>query len=133
MKTLLLLLTLCLSASAQSSMERRLDALAMVETGCNDHATGRAGEVSRYQITPSVWRQYSRLPLSAATNPFTARQIVVNIMSNRLHGRIVTDEGWYLTYHRPSRWNHPKPAERDRADRFARLCRKTALDNALAK
>ncbi len=32
----------------------------MIETGNNDWAVGRAGEVSRFQIRPSVWRQYSQ-------------------------------------------------------------------------
>jgi hypothetical protein len=38
---------------------RRL-ALGMIETGNRDDEIGGAGEVSRYQIMPSVWRQYSR-------------------------------------------------------------------------
>ena len=38
---------------------RRL-ALGMIETGNHDDEIGGAGEVSRYQIMPSVWRQYSR-------------------------------------------------------------------------
>jgi len=37
---------------------RRL-ALGMIETGNRDDEIGGAGEVSRYQIMPSVWRQYS--------------------------------------------------------------------------
>lgn len=40
--------------------KRRQFALSMIETGINDRAVGRAGEVSRYQIMPSVWRHYSR-------------------------------------------------------------------------
>jgi hypothetical protein len=39
--------------------ERRRFALSMIETGGDDHEIGRAGEVSRYQIMPSVWRHYS--------------------------------------------------------------------------
>jgi len=38
---------------------RRL-ALGMIETGNRDDEIGGAGEVSRYQIMPSVWREYSR-------------------------------------------------------------------------
>ena len=34
-------------------------ALGMIETGVNDSAVGSAGEVSRYQIMPSVWKKYS--------------------------------------------------------------------------
>jgi hypothetical protein len=34
-------------------------ALGMIETGNNDREVGKAGEVSRYQILPSVWKSYS--------------------------------------------------------------------------
>jgi hypothetical protein len=39
--------------------DRRLFALGAIETGNNDNEIGRAGEVSRYQIMPSVWKHYS--------------------------------------------------------------------------
>jgi hypothetical protein len=38
---------------------RRRFALGEIETGNDDLEIGGAGEVSRYQIMPSVWRQYS--------------------------------------------------------------------------
>jgi hypothetical protein len=38
---------------------RRLYALSQIETGGDDQEIGRSGEVSRYQIMPSVWRHYS--------------------------------------------------------------------------
>jgi hypothetical protein len=38
---------------------RRRFALGMIETGNNDLEIGRLGEVSRYQIMPSVWKHYS--------------------------------------------------------------------------
>ena len=34
-------------------------ALGMIESGNDDRGVGRAGEVSRYQIHPSVWKAYS--------------------------------------------------------------------------
>jgi hypothetical protein len=34
-------------------------ALGMIESGNDDRAVGRAGELSRYQIMPAVWNQYS--------------------------------------------------------------------------
>ena len=34
-------------------------ALGMIESGNDDHGIGRAGEVSRYQIHPRVWKNYS--------------------------------------------------------------------------
>lgn len=39
---------------------RRRMALGMIETGNNDYEIGGAGEVSRYQIMPSVWKHYSQ-------------------------------------------------------------------------
>ena len=38
----------------------KLEALSMIETGDNDDAIGIAGEVSRYQIKPRIWQEYSR-------------------------------------------------------------------------
>ena len=35
-------------------------ALGMIETGNDDREIGGAGEVSRYQIMPSVWKHYSQ-------------------------------------------------------------------------
>jgi hypothetical protein len=39
--------------------KRRQFALGMIETGNDDREIGGLGEISRYQIMPSVWRQYS--------------------------------------------------------------------------
>ena len=39
---------------------KRLDALGMIETGNNDYEIGGAGEISRYQIHPIVWKSYSK-------------------------------------------------------------------------
>jgi len=114
-------LFLTLPCFGQSSMDRRLECLAMVEGG-SDTKPGPCGEISRYCIMPDVWREYSHLPLSAATNPFTARAVVVKIMDSRLNGRVVTDAQWYLTYHRPARVSHPKTIENDRALRFQNIC-----------
>jgi hypothetical protein len=35
-----------------------------------------------------------------------------------------TDQELYLLWHRPARVLRPKPAERERAERFENLCRK---------
>jgi hypothetical protein len=39
--------------------DQRLFALGMIETGNKDGEVGKAGEVSRYQILPTVWKAYS--------------------------------------------------------------------------
>lgn len=38
----------------------KLEALSMIESGDNDAAIGSAGEVSRYQIMPRIWQEYSK-------------------------------------------------------------------------
>ncbi len=43
-----------------------LQAISQVESGDNDKAMGRYGEVSRYQILPRVWGKYSYTPLHYA-------------------------------------------------------------------
>src|SRR5512135_2757300 len=55
-KTMLLLAVSGCSAEAALS---RLEAISMIESGNNDRAIGGAGEISRYQIKPFVWRRYS--------------------------------------------------------------------------
>ena len=47
------------AAGASLLDSHRRFALGMIETGNDDQEIGGAGEVSRYQIMPSVWRQYS--------------------------------------------------------------------------
>lgn len=64
--------------------EIRWEALSMQESGDDDNAVGPAGEVSRYQILPSVWRQYTELPLSEARNPLTARAVAEAVMRDRI-------------------------------------------------
>jgi|SRR5437773_7238424 len=47
-------------AVASPELDSKLSfALGMIESGNDDHGIGRAGEVSRYQIHPSVWKAYS--------------------------------------------------------------------------
>ena len=55
----ILILAGSLSAlSAQAGLSK-LGAISMIETGNNDRAIGRAGEISRYQIKPRVWKRYT--------------------------------------------------------------------------
>ncbi len=67
----LAVLILCLSSNAQTNELQpgtttgssnldasRVFALGMIETGNDDRGVGRAGEISRYQIHPAVWKAY---------------------------------------------------------------------------
>jgi hypothetical protein len=48
------------SEIAPSLDAKHLFALGMIETGNDDHVIGAAGEVSRYQLCPVVWKNYSK-------------------------------------------------------------------------
>ena len=54
------MVVLALTTMTASAGLSKLEALSMIESGNNDLAVGQAGEVSRFQIRPQVWRQYSR-------------------------------------------------------------------------
>jgi hypothetical protein len=54
----IILAVLCTVVGAQAGLSK-LDALGMIESGNNDAAVGTYGEVSRFQIKPHIWREYS--------------------------------------------------------------------------
>ena len=81
-KALTLLFGLALTAQAGLS---RLEAISMIETGDNDLARGGAGEVSRYQLMPRVWRQYTNS--AAFGNP----QVSADVAQQHLNYL----EGWF--------------------------------------
>ena len=99
----------------------RWAALAMLESGGDDHTVGPAGEISRYQIRPELW---------SSGDPEDARVALTNarrIMSTRLaafqsaHGRAADDFEFYVLWNAPAQINHPRSAVAERARRFANL------------
>ena len=58
-KYLAIAFVLSISAVGASAGFSKLEALGMIESGNDDAAVGRAGEVSRFQIKPAIWRRYS--------------------------------------------------------------------------
>lgn len=103
------------SVSAFSDVSAvRLHALALVESGNNPAAIGKAGETTRYQITPTVRREGSPAEvLQARCKTFAARQ-----------GRPCNDVEFYLLWHRPARVTNPKRVELERAQRYANTVQK---------
>lgn len=112
---------------------QRQFALSMIETGINDHEVGRAGEVSRYQIMPSVWRHYSGS--HAYSNPQVSLQVarqhwatLYDSFTQRAH-REPTDFDMYVLWN--TRYGYyakcgfsPRRLQavvRDRAQRFVNL------------
>lgn len=54
----IILAMLCCTVGAQAGLSK-IDALGMIESGNNDAAVGTYGEVSRFQIKPHIWREYT--------------------------------------------------------------------------
>jgi hypothetical protein len=122
-----------LQANAPALDTRRLYALGMIETGNDDRAVGAAGEVSRYQLSPAVWKSYSKS--ADYRNPDISLQVA------RLHwnylaayftektGRAPTDFDMYVLWNTRYGYYARKgfsrrqlaPIVQDRAQRFVNL------------
>jgi len=113
--------------------DRRLFALGAIETGNNDNEIGQAGEVSRYQIMPSVWKHYSHS--SYYDNPQVSRAVAQQHWSSlrasfrKKTGREPDNFDMYVLWNTcygyyASKGFHPArldPVVRDRAQRFVNL------------
>lgn len=111
----------------------RLFALGMIETGNNDSAIGGLGEVSRFQIMPSVWKHYnssrSYRNLNVATE--VARQHWRSLYDyfKEKSDREPTDFDMYVLWNTRYGYYASKgfepvrlsPVVRDRAQRFTNL------------
>lgn len=130
----ILLLVLASVCGAQAE-PWRIEALGMIESGNNDYAIGSVGEISRYQIRPTVWHSYS------ASRSYTDVRVASGVARSHLDYL----QAWFRK--RASReasnfdiyvlWNagptyylrrgfSPERVHRtigERAERFANLCR----------
>ena len=107
----------------------RLGALSAVESGGNDKAIGRRGEVSRYQILPVVWKEYAR-PGMKPHRMSDATEVTLRIMADRvrkfygIYNRLPTDTEWYGLWNAPAQLLNRRgmsPVVYKRASRFANL------------
>lgn len=113
--------------------ERRQLALGMIETGNKDQLVGGAGEVSRYQIMPVVWHQFtgSSNYRDPAVSQAVARQLWATLYTQfkRNAHREPTDFDMYVLwntrydYYARRGFNPARlgPTIRDRAQRFVNL------------
>jgi hypothetical protein len=106
-----------LSASGMN----RWEALSMLETGNNDYAIGRCGEISRFQIRAQYW------PGGNPQNPRAALVVARNIMQERVerfqqtHGHSPNDFEFYVLWNAPAEVDHPVSCVVERAQRFVNL------------
>jgi hypothetical protein len=133
------LLFLGLFVEIQAQASRLRETLALFETGAtqpgrcaSDAMRGGAGEISRYQILPSVWRQYTKS--RDYTNPEVAWRVADRIVQDRTRwfqertGRLPDPVELYLLWNKPGHFHQAgfkvtrvRSVFRHRAQRFANL------------
>src|SRR6266516_2940760 len=129
-KVIVLLMLSVISASAGYS---KLEALSLIESGNNDAAVGSLGEVSRYQIRPHIWREYS------ASRSWRDSRISAQVAENHLKsleetfmkraGRAPTDFDSYVLWNAGAAYYakvgfspaRVHPVIRERAQRYVNL------------
>lgn len=91
------------------------------ESNNNDHAVGKAGERSRYQITHATWREHTHIAFSKATDPVVSKMVCSNIVIDiiRRH-RAKTAYDVYCIYNGGYGGRHLAEVQL-RAKRFQRL------------
>jgi hypothetical protein len=113
----------------------RWSALSQIETRDNDSAVGAAGEISRYQIKPGLWRRYARSDADWK-NPEQALAAARELMKERCaafertYNRAPNDFEFYVLWNAPAQIDKPRKAVRERAERF---CSLVARDERCAK
>ncbi len=130
-------LALARNQRAQSVLDsKRLNALGLIETGNDDRAVGKAGEISRYQLAPKVWNAYSsandyqnpNAALKVAQKHWTMLAVYFQLKS----GHAPTDFDMYVLWNTRHGYYERRafvksrisPVVRERAERFVNLVNK---------
>jgi len=104
----------------------RWAALSQIESGDNDHAVGRQGEVSRFQILPQVWRRYAsreanwHVPADALAVARVTMKDRCLAFERQFH-RSPTDVEFYILWNAPAQVARPSRIVLRRARRFQNL------------
>jgi len=93
----------------------------MLESGDNDYAIGRCGEISRFQIRAQYWPGGN--PHNASAALVVARAIMHARVERfeQVHGHPPTDFEFYVLWNAPAEVDHPVHCVAERARRFANL------------
>lgn len=117
--TFLCLLIVCGAMSAFGM--NRWSALSMLESGNNDRAVGQRGEVSRFQILPTLWpggNPQNRQEALAAAQTIMHKRVA---HFEKIHKRPPTDFEFYVLWNAPWQIRHPSRTVAERAQRFSNL------------
>lgn len=104
-----------------------LTAIAAVETGNNASKLGRYGERSQLQILPATWREFSRLPHSAAaSNPAETNRVArayLSVIRNHLKSRGLPETPFLLAagWNAGPDWKKLRPGTVSYAERVSNL------------
>ncbi len=104
----------------------RWSALSQIESGDDDKAVGRKGEISRFQMLPDVWTTFAR-EKADWENPKEALAVAKKAMKKRsaefehTHHRPPTDFEFYVLWNAPAQIERPGNAVSERAKRFCNL------------
>jgi hypothetical protein len=100
-------------------------ALSQLESGGNDQAHGRHGELGRFQPLPATWREATNAPFSQATNPSTASAVVLNVIETRTKQNApeLNPARFAIAWHCPAKLDGGKltAEQRDYIQRFVNL------------
>jgi hypothetical protein len=113
---------MCFTSTAMD----RWAALSQIESGDNDKAVGRKGEISRYQILPDVWSAFAT-DKANWENPRDALTVAKETMKKRCADfeqtfhRAPTDFEFYVLWNAPAQIEQPGSAVSERAKRFCNL------------
>jgi len=110
-----------LGVVCSASGMNRWKALSMLESGDNDYAVGRCGEISRFQIRAEYWPGGN--PHDASDALAVARQIMNTrvVQFEQTHGRQPTNFEFYILWNAPAEVDHPVACVAERARRFVNL------------
>lgn len=126
LKVIITTVALGVEVSLKVQAMDRWAALSQIETRDNDNAIGAAGEISRFQIKPNLWRRYARTDADWK-NPQQALTTAQELMKERCavfqrsYNRSPSDFEFYVLWNAPSQIERPCKVVRERAERFSRL------------
>ncbi len=139
----IILAMLCSAVGVQAGLSK-IDALGMIESGNNDAAVGSFGEVSRFQIKPHIWREYtaSRSWRDVRVSAHVANDYLADleVTFRRRSRREPTDFDLYVLWNAgPSYYakvgfsaTRVHPVIRERAERYVNLRRMNNASPATA-
>jgi hypothetical protein len=122
---------MCFTSTAMD----RWAALSQVESGDNDKAVGRKGEISRYQILPDVWEAFAPENANWESSK-DALAVAKAAMRKRCadfehtFNRPPTDFEFYVLWNAPAQIERPGSVVSERAKRFCNLLEHRSYSSA---